>query len=83
VQISNCLVTLCERRLQLSHAFVSLKNFSSTYENKLLRSHLSLFDVSLQHLQRQEAAFQAQVLIVQSQTRAKLARLASLFSQYL
>jgi len=83
VQISNCLFTLCERRLQLSHAFASLKNFSSTYENKLLRSHLSLFDVSLQHLQRQEAAFQAQVLIVQSQTRAKLARLASLFSQYL
>lgn len=80
VRISYCLFTLCKRRLQLSKAFATWKDFSSAYENKLLRCHLVLFDVSLQTLQRQDAAFQAQVFLVQSRTRDKLALLASLLS---
>lgn len=79
---TNRLFSLRKRRLLTSRAFASWKDFSSTYENKLLRSHLTLFDISLQNLQRQDQAFQAQILISQSQMQAKIALLSSLLKQY-
>ena len=77
-----CLFSHFKRSFSLKTALLKWKDFSTTYENKLLRSHLALFDLNLQQLQLQEKAQHSKVVIAQSQVTKKIAEVTMLLEHY-